>query len=97
MLKSFQWQWIKEQGYIEILETWEKNVSWNINVENIVCATNEMKNVQWVEESDKIRKKYGKNELWLKKQVTTQDRKIELTKMNNCKKKISEIVTRQQK
>jgi hypothetical protein len=57
MLKSFQWQWIKEQGYIEILEMWEKIVAWNINLENIVCATNEMKNVQWVEESGKIRKK----------------------------------------
>jgi hypothetical protein len=76
---------------------WEKIVAWNINVKNIVCATNETKNVQWVEESGKTRKECGKNELWLKKKVNATDRKIDVTKMNNCKKKINEILTTQRK
>jgi hypothetical protein len=63
----------------------------------LFVQTNEMKNVQWIEESGNTRKGCGKNELWLKKQVNARDRKIELTEMNNRKKKISEIVTRQQK
>jgi hypothetical protein len=74
----------KKTRIIEILETWEKIVAWNINVKNIFCATNETKNVQWLEESGKTRKECGKNECWLKKQVNARDRKIEVAKMNNC-------------